>query len=218
MEGQVMKDIKRLPFIAMIIMAVISFSNLSGVKIAGVSVIIGIVFFFVNKAYEKLTFENSGLDMKAIRTNFKDRKIWLWVVLPLIMDAVSISIAKIFLPEYIEHVLGRTEIFISFDKVVLMIFQLAVLALGEEIAWRAFFQKQLNKAFSIIPVLLISSVLFAIGHFNPGNVTIVIYDIFFIFINSILYGIIFYKSKNAWISAISHFGANLFSVIVLVFL
>lgn len=156
--------------------------------------------------------------MKAIVTNFKDRGIWFWVVLPLIMDAVSITIAKLFLPEYIKHVLARTEIFISFDKVILILFQLAVLALGEEIAWRAFFQKQLNKAFSIIPVLFISSVLFALGHLTQGNVIIVIYDIFFVFINSILYGTIFYKSKNAWVSAISHFIANLFSIIVLVFL
>lgn len=218
MEGQVMKSIKRMPFSAMIIMAVISFSNIFGYKIAGASVIIGVAFFFINKAYEKQQFADSGLDMKAIGNNFKDRGIWLWVVLPLIMDAVSITIAKLFLPEYIDHVLGRTEIFVSFDKVILMIFQLAVLALGEEIAWRAFFQKQLNKAFSIIPVLLISSVLFAIGHLAQGNVIIVIYDIFFVFINSILYGIIFYKSKNAWISTISHFIANLFSIIILVFL
>jgi membrane protease YdiL (CAAX protease family) len=218
MGGQVVKNIKRLPFIAMIVMAVISFSNLLGLKIAGASVIIGVVFFFINKAYEKQPFTDSGLDIKAIITNFKDRGIWLWVLLPLIMDAVSITIGKLFLPEYIEHVLARTEIFISFDKVILTVFQLAVLALGEEIAWRAFFQKQLNKAFSIIPVLLISSVLFAFGHLTQGNVTIVAFDIFFVFINSILYGTIFYKSKNAWVSAIAHFMANLFSVIVLVLL
>lgn len=213
-----MNNIKRLPFIAMIVMAVISFSNLLGLKIAGASVIIGVVFFFINKAYEKQPFTDSGLDIKAIRTNFKDRGIWFWVLLPLIMDAVSITIGKLFLPEYIEHVLARTEIFISFDKIILTVFQLAVLALGEEIAWRAFFQKQLNKAFSIIPVLLISSVLFAFGHLTQGNVTIVIFDIFFVFINSILYGTIFYKSNNAWVSAISHFMANLFSVIVLILL
>ncbi|MDF2675605.1 MAG: hypothetical protein K0R09_3877 [Clostridiales bacterium] len=213
-----MKNIKRLPFIAMIVMAVISFSNLLGLKIAGASVIIGVVFFFINKANEKQPFSDSGLDIKAIRTNFKDRGIWLWVLLPLIMDVVSITIGKLFLPEYIEHVLARTEIFISFDKIILTVFQLAVLALGEEIAWRAFFQKQLNKAFSIIPVLLISSVLFAFGHLTQGNVTIVAFDIFFVFINSILYGTIFYKSKNAWVSAIAHFMANLFSVIVLVLL
>ncbi len=213
-----MKNIKRIPFIAMIIMAVISFSNLFGLNIAGMSVLIGVVFFFINKALEKQTFRDSGLDRKAIGTNMWDGKIWIWVALPLIMDAVSITIAKLFLPEFIEHVLTRTEIFLSFDKVVLLVFQLAVLALGEEIAWRAFFQKQLSKALPFVPVLLVSSVLFAFGHLAEGNIIIVIYDIFFVFINSILYGIIFHKSKNAWISAISHFSANLFSVIVLVFL
>jgi len=115
-------------------------------------------------------------------------------------------------------VLARTEIFISFDKIVIAILQLAFLALGEEIAWRAFFQKQLNKVLPIIPTLLISSVLFAIGHFNQGDPVIVLYDVFFVFVNSVLYGIIFYKTNNAWISTISHFVANLFSIIVLVFL
>lgn len=213
-----MKNIKIIPFIAIIIMGVVSFSNLFGLKIAGTSVIIGAIFFFINKAYEKQPFAGSGLDIKAIGTNLKARGLWLWILLPLIMDAISITIAKLFLPEYIEHVLARTENFVSFDKVVLIVFQLAFLALGEEIAWRAFFQKQLNKAFSITPVLLITSVLFALGHLTQGNTTIVIYDISFIFINSILYGIIFYKSNNAWVSGISHFIANLFSIIVLLFL
>lgn len=213
-----MQNIKRIPLIAIIIMLGVSFSNLFGLNIAGISVIIGVVFFFINKAFEKQPFRDSGLDLKVIGTNFKDRKIWIWVALPLIMDAVSITISKLFIPEYIEHVLARTEIFLSFDKVILLVFQLAGLALGEEIAWRAFFQKQLNKALPFIPTLIISSLLFAFGHLTKGNVIIVIYDIFFVFINSILYGIIFYKSNNAWISAMSHFSANLFSVVVLVFL
>jgi membrane protease YdiL (CAAX protease family) len=213
-----MKNIKRITFIALIIMAITSFSSLFGIKIAGISVIVGIIFFFVNKVYGKQTFKNSGLDILAIGNNFKDKGIWFWVILPLTMDVVSITIAKLFLPEYIEHVLTRTEIFVSFDKVIFMVFQLAILALGEEIAWRAFFQKQLNKTFPIIPVLLISSVIFASGHFSQGNGIIVVFDIFFIFMNSIIYGIIFYKSNNAWVSAISHFISNLFSIIILLFL
>lgn len=216
--GQAMKKIKRMPLIVMIIMTIISFSNLFGLNIAGISVCIGAAFFFINKVLEKQPFKDSGFDMKAIGTNLKDAKIWIWIILPLIMDIVSIIILKLFLPESIEHILARTQNFLSYDKGILLVFQLAVLALGEEIAWRAFFQKQLSKALPIIPVLLISSVLFALGHLTQGNAVVVIYDIFFIFINSILYGIIFHKSNNAWISAISHFSANLFSVIVLVFL
>ncbi|HCJ57999.1 MAG TPA: hypothetical protein DHV55_12055 [Clostridiaceae bacterium] len=213
-----MEKIKKIPLSAIIIMAVVSLSNLFGFYVAGISVCIGVVFFFVTKFIEKQPFRDSGLDMEQIGANFKDRKIWFWVALPLIMDAVSILISKLFLPEYIDHVVSRTGIFVSFDKSILLVFQLAFLALGEEIAWRAFFQKQLSKALPMMPVLLISSVLFALGHLREGNALIVAYDIFFVFINSILYGIIFYKSNNAWVSGISHFIANLFSVIVLIFL
>ncbi len=213
-----MQNIKIIPLIAMLIMSIVSFSNLFGLKIAGISVLIGVSFFFINNAFEKQPSKDRGLDFKAIRYNLKGRKIWIFILLPLIMDAVCILISKLFLPEYIEHVLARTEIFISFDNFVLLVLQLGVLALGEEIAWRAFFQNQLNKTLPIIPVMLISSLFFAFGHISEGNITIVLYDIFFVYINSILYGIIFYKSNNAWISAISHFIANLFSIIILVFL
>ncbi len=207
-----------MPLIIMIMMASLSFTNLAGLRIAGTAVVIGIAFFFITKVHERQPYAGSGLDIQAIKDNFKDKGIWLWVALPLIMDAVSITISKLFMPEYIEHVLARTEIFVSFDTIAIMVFQLAFLALGEEIAWRAFFQKRLSKVIPIVPTLLISSALFAIGHISPGSTNIVIYDIFFVFINSILYGVIFYKTNNAWISAISHFMANLFSVIVLVLL
>ncbi len=209
---------KIVPLIAMFAMAIVSFSNLFGIKIAGISVIIGVVSFFINKAFQKQSFKDSGFDVKAIRTDLKDRKIWLWIALPLIMNLVCFVISKLFLPEYMKHVLARTEIFVSFESVILLVLQLAILALGEEIAWRAFFQNQLSKILQIIPTLLISSVLFAFGHFTEGNIIIVTYDIFFVFVNSILYGIIFHKSNNAWISAISHFTANLFGIVILMLL
>lgn len=98
------------------------------------------------------------------------------------------------------------------------IIQFLVFALGEEIAWRAFFQQQLNKALPIIPVLLSSSLLFALGHFKAGNPVVVVYGLIIIFINSFLYGIVFHKTKNAWVSTISHFIANIFEVIIFVLL
>lgn len=213
-----MGEIKRISLIAMIAMGLVSFTNLLGISAAGISVFIGVIFFFVNKAINKEPDAGSGLDFSAIKTNLKDKSIWFWLAMPLVMDAVSITIGKLFIPEYIEHVISRALPFISVDKVILLLVQLVVLALGEEIAWRAFFQKQFNKVLPIIPVLIISSIFFSIGHIAKGNVNIVIFDVFFVFINSILYGVIFHKTNNAWISTISHFTANLFSVIILLFL
>lgn len=202
----------------MITMLIVSFTNLFGINAAGISVCLGVVFFFVNKVMEKQAFVGSGLDFKNIGTNLKEKSIWFWIAMPLMMDVISIVLAKLFLPEYIEHVLARTENFVSLDNVVLLVVQLAVLALGEEIAWRAFFQKQLQKALPITHVLIISSLLFAIGHIASGSFIIVVYDVFFVFVNSVFYGVVFHKTNNAWISTIAHFTANLFSVIVLLFL
>lgn len=201
----------------MIVMAIVSFSNFLGLSIAGISVIVGIAFFFINRVLGKDVTSNNSLNMKAIGTNLKDKPIWFWIVLPLIMNVISFIVATLFLPEFVEHIYDRTRFMVSLDKLLLLVVQLAILALGEEIAWRGFFQKQLNKWLPIIPTLILTSILFSLGHFAVGNVVVASYDIFFIFINSILYGVVFYKTNNVWISAISHFIANLFSVIVISF-
>jgi len=202
----------------MIAMTVVSFANFLGFSIAGISIIIGIAFFFVNRNLEKNVFAHTGLNAKAIGTGLKDKKIYFWIALPLILNVVCIVSAKLILPEYIEHLYGRTEFVVSLDKIIFLVFQLAILAFGEEIAWRAFFQQQLSKAIPIIPTLIVTSIIFAFGHIVEGNFVVIAYDIFFIFINSVLYGVIFYKTSNAWISAFSHFIANLFIIIVISFL
>jgi membrane protease YdiL (CAAX protease family) len=216
-----MKKIKKATLIVMIIMTILSFTNLFGLNMAGLSVIIGVVYFFVNKIKTKQSNEESGFDIKKVFVSLKNKKIWFWMLMPLIMDAVSITLGVLFLPEYIQYEITRAGEFVSFEIGIVSLFEFAFLALGEEIAWRAFFQKELNKIISIIPVLLISSVLFALGHFTViagFSTVIVIYNVFFVCINSVLYGVIAHKTKNAWVSAISHFAANVFSVIVMMFL
>lgn len=209
-------SINRLSIIAIVLMVAFSFTNLFGLKISGVTIFIGIAFFFVVNALEKQPTQGSGLDIKSIGADLKNKKIWFWILLPLIMDAVCIIIAKLFLPEYIEYEILRAGGFVAIELSISSFFLFLVFALGEEIAWRAFFQKQLNKALPIIPVLLFSSLLFTLGHFEKGNAVVVLYGLLFTFINSILYGVVFYKSNNAWISTISHFIANFFSIIVFV--
>lgn len=211
-----MRNIKRGSLIVMSLMVILSFTNLFGLNISSMCIFIGVAFFFVNKSHQKQPMKNSGLDIKAIGTNLKDSKIWIWLILPIIMDAVCVIISKLFLPEYIEYETIRAGSFVPIEISITSIFLFFVFALGEEIAWRAFFQNQLSRAVSIMPALLFTSLLFTLGHFQQGTTAIVAYGLFFTFINGILYGVIFQKTKNAWISTISHFAANIFEVIVFV--
>ncbi|WP_031546346.1 CPBP family intramembrane glutamic endopeptidase [Salinicoccus luteus] len=208
-----MKNIGKFALVGVIVMTVLSFANFFGTRIAGAAVIVGVIFFFLHKRRERRSESNSGLDIRAIRRDLKQKGIWFWIILPVIMNALSIGIALIFLPDYLEHVVSRTEAFLSWNLLFLLIFQLAFFALGEEIAWRAFFQKQLGKMMPIFPALLLTSLLFSFGHIVFASPLVVVYDIFFVFINSVLYGIVFYRTDNAWVSAIAHFLANFSSVV-----
>ncbi|MFF5996905.1 type II CAAX endopeptidase family protein [Lysinibacillus sp. KU-BSD001] len=202
--------------VAIVVMAIVSFSNFFGVNIAGLSVIVGIAFFFINRFSKRNITSDDSLNVKAIGTNLKDKSIWFWIFSPTIMNVICFTLATMFLPEFIEHIYNRTEFVISLDKIFLLVLQLAIFAIGEEIAWRGFFQKQLSGLLPIIPTLILTSIIFSFGHFAAGNIAVVSYDIFFIFINSVLYGVVFYKTNNAWISAISHFIANLSGAIVII--
>lgn len=213
-----MKTIKILPLIVMIIMAILSFTNLFGLNISSACIFIGIAFFFINKLIDKQPMKGSGLDLKAVGTSLKDKRIWIWMVLPIIMDAICVAISKLFLPEYIQYETARAGSFVTVELSLSSILLFFVFALGEEIAWRAFFQKQLSKALPIIPALISTSILFTLGHYKTGNLVIVIYGLIFTFINSILYGVIFHKSQNAWVSTIAHYAANMFEVILFVLL
>ena len=207
-----MKKLNKSVIALLIVMTILSFANFLNIKVneevlklAGISVIVGIIAYFTTrKTNEVIT---SGLDIKKCFSSFKDVKVIFLSIIPVLLQILCLIIAKRFFPEYIEHVSNRTN-FINTSEMITTILILAIAALGEEIAWRAFFQKQTTKIIKFIPSLIITSVLFSLGHFNFNKPLIVIYDLIFIFIDSIFYGLVFKKTDNAWCSWISHFFAN----------
>lgn len=204
--------INRLSLIVLAVMSILSFSNILGINVSSTVIPLGVVYFFINRALEKQPMAGSGLDIKTVGSDLRDRTIWIWLALPVFADAVCVGLATLFLPEYIEFETARASSFVAVELSLASALKFFVFALGEEIAWRAFFQNQLSKVIPLLPVLLFSSLLFALGHYKTGNPVVVIFGLSFTFINSVIYGIIFHKTKNAWISTMAHFTANMFEV------
>lgn len=217
-----MKKTSKLAVISMIFMTIFSLTSLFKIEIGGkkiglasITLIIGIVAFFVTRKTNDDV--NEGLNFKNIFSLLKDKKLIIWVLMPTIMNIICFLIAKFFIPEFITHLKARTD-FLPFSMIPVLLVQLIVFALGEEIAWRAFFQKQISKMLPYVPSLIISAALFSLCHLNPGNITVVTYDLLFVFINAVFYGIVFKKTDNACISTIAHFIANLFGTVAIMFL
>lgn len=178
-------------------------------QIAGYSVFVGIAFFFIVEAVAKTWGAESGLRFKTVLADIRKPGVLLWMLLPIVSAVATLIIGNlIFSGEFVSHVMGRTSVILSFNKIPLLVGQVIIAALGEEIAFRGFFLGKTMKIFPFWLCAVASSVVFAAGHIAAGNVGLVVYDTATIFIDSMIYAIIYRKSGNCLVSTISHILCN----------
>ncbi|WP_148880910.1 CPBP family intramembrane glutamic endopeptidase [Streptococcus sp. Marseille-P7376] len=203
--------------IGLFLMAVLSLTKIiPELSVSGLTVLIGTLFFFVLEYLEKKSNIESGLHFKSFFNDLKKQGVILLVLLPIGTAVVTLIIGDlVFKGAFTSHIVGRTDSMLSFDKIPLLMVQVIIAALGEEIAWRGFF---LGKSMTIFPFWLcaiVSSLLFAIAHISSGSVGLVSYDIFMIFVDSIIYAMIYKKSGNCLISTLSHILGNATGILLL---
>lgn len=206
------RKVSQIAWIGLIVMAVLSFGNFAGQSFANAVISIGILLFFVNRAVEKNPDDCQTLSFQPIREQLKHKETFLWLFLPTVVTLTHVTISSNFLPEYIEYEKGRAGAFIAIEFSIVSALLFFVFALGEEIVWRAFFQTQLMKGMTPIIAIVLSSILFTLGHYQPGDPALVLYGLTFTFINGALFGFIYYKTGNVWISTAAHFLANMVEV------
>ena len=185
-------------------------------QIAGYSIFVGIAFFFIVEAIAKTPDTESGLRFKSVFEDLKKPGVILWTLLPIGSAIVTFIVGNLFFGEaFALHVLGRTDSILSFNEIPLLIGQVMIAALGEEIAYRGFFLGKGMKIFSFWPCAIISSIVFATGHIAVGMIGLVVYDIVTIFIDSIIYAMIYRQSGNCLVSTISHILCNTTAILIL---
>lgn len=204
----------KLSVIAMLVMTVFSFSGFlvlfgnDSMNLSGFTLVVGIIFYFIIREPE----EKETMSLKAVPKLLKDWKTDLLILMPVVMNIICYALAKTLLPEFLEHLSERTD-FLSFEQILVLAAELVIAAWGEEIAWRGFFQDKLSKRLPFVPALLITAALFSCCHFSVGSAAVVLYDLFFIVVNAVFYGLVYKRSHNIIVSTISHLLANVVGVI-----
>ena len=204
---------------AVMIIAVAVKAATSSVIAAAVIHIAGLACFFIIEGIEKTPDSESGLSFKRFFSDLKKPG-----VIPLILFMILLSLAEMLLSKavfgsaYIDHVLGRVNV-PGLDQLPLLLFNQIVSVLGEEIEFRAFFVGKGMKRFSFWPVAIAGAVIFAAAHYAAGPAGIVAWDLAGIFIDAILFAILYRRTGNCLISFIPHFLNNMigFSLVPILF-
>jgi uncharacterized protein len=186
---------------ALMIFAILALSPLSG---------LAIIFAIVFIVYERRkNIGDSVFTFHWEKTKEDIRKYWWLVLLPLASVIGQIMFAHYAMPTFNEHVMNRVEPMLQMGTTLfILIPQLLILAYGEELAFRGFAQEKLANLINPKIAIILVSFLFAVGHLSIGPAGVVMYDIGFVFVDSILYGVLLLKTKNIYITTIAHFLAN----------
>ena len=182
-------------------------------KIAGYSVFVGIAFFFITEAAAKTPNSESGLRFNTIAKDMKKPGVIAWMLLPGVSGIVTLVVGNlIFGKEFVAHIMGRASSILSFDQTALLAGRVIIAAFGEEIAYRGFFLGKGMKRFPFWICAAVSSAVFAAGHISAGNIGVVLYDVAAVFIDSLIFSVIYHKSGNCVISTFSHILGNAISI------
>ena len=194
---------------AVMIIAVVVKAATSSMIAAAVIHIAGLACFFIIEGIEKTPDSESGLSFKRFFSDLKKPG-----VIPLILFMILLSPAEMLLSKavfgraYIDHVLGRINV-PGLDQLPLLLLSQIASVLGEEIEFRAFFVGKGMKRFSFWPAAIVGAVVFAAAHYSAGAAGIVARDMTGIFIDAILFAILYRKTGNCLISFVPHFASNM---------
>ena len=194
---------------AVMIIAVAVKAATSSVIAAAAIHIAGLACFFIIEGIEKTPDSESGLSFKRFFSDLKKPGVLLLILFLLVLSPVEMLLSKaVFGSAYIDHVLGRVNV-PGLDQLPLLLFNQIVSVLGEEIEFRAFFVGKGMMRFSFWPVAVAGAVLFAAAHYTAGAAGIVAWDLGGIFIDAILFAILYRRTGNCLISFIPHFLNNM---------
>lgn len=194
---------------AVMIIAVAVKAATGSVLAAAVIHVAGLAGFFVVEGMEKTPDSESGLSFKRFFPDLKKPGVIPLILVMLVLSPAEMLLSKaVFGSAYVEHVLGRIDV-PGLDQLPLLLFTQVVSVLGEEIEFRAFFVGKGMRRFPFWPVAIAGAVLFAAAHYAAGPAGIVAWDLGAIFIDAILFAILYRKTGNCLISFVPHFLNNM---------
>ncbi|MBX2997022.1 MAG: CPBP family intramembrane metalloprotease [Caldilineaceae bacterium] len=175
-----------------------------------------IVYVLVERFLRRRSWAELGFQRQTFPSALA--RNWPFIVLvAVVFQVITVVVALTFWPALLDHVRARVPLF-NVATIFPLLILLPFAVLGEELVYRAMFQERLRCFMGSAPAIVLASLVFALMHWSSGDALIVAWDLGFIFVDSLLYGVIFSRGKNIWVAWLAHWTADLVGLALLLFI
>jgi membrane protease YdiL (CAAX protease family) len=144
------------------------------------------------------------------------------VVFQVLPPTIGIAFAAGFGPEVLEHITGRLPVDIGsaagLSAIAMLLGAALVLTLVEEIVFRSFFQERLSVTLGTPAAIIVAAVLFGLAHAvgATGDPRLVLLDVGGVVLDGVIFGLVYARTRNLWLTWATHYAADVVGVITLV--
>ena len=186
-----------------------------------ISLVFPLGYFFVSRVKNGQSWADVGFPRVSLKEQFNG-VLGLSLFSGFFTQFVALLVAPFLYPGFREHLVSRIplmgDVFQSVSMMVLLYLSMVFTTLGEEIVYRGVIQNSIQRRTSPLAAILFVSLLFAGLHWFKGSPIIVLIDLGFIFIDSVVYGVIWDRSKSLIPCWLTHLCANWVGLSILFYL
>ncbi|MGZ4920373.1 MAG: CPBP family intramembrane glutamic endopeptidase [Halobacteriota archaeon] len=182
--------------------------------LAGIAALLALLFPIVYLFVEKWARHRPWKQLGVKRHGFVADLAANWQLYLLVVVVLQIVPVMLFfeIPGGVGHILGRIP---EVNTLAVLIPLIIILALREELVFRALFQQRFGWYVGTAPALVFMSIIFALSHFTAGALLVVAVDLLFVFFDGVVYGLIFARSQNVFVAWFAHLSADIVGLALL---
>jgi uncharacterized protein len=200
-------------------LAVVLLSMIPGIFIPGlkpITYIAALIYISGEHRNRGHSWEELGLKWRSYTKDLKAN--WHLILIVTILLQLPIPLmAKTYWPDLLKHISDRIPL-LNNSSIWPLILILLVIPFFEELIYRGLLQQRLAWYLNGFLAVFIASFIFGLQHFTSGPTAIVIVDLAGVFIDGMIYGWIYTRCRNVFVSWTAHTVADLVGVILLLLL
>lgn len=180
--------------------------------------ILPLIYLLIERRIRHWPLESIGIKYRGVIADLK-ANFPIIILVAVVMQFLVIAGSYWQWPSLFLHLQDRVAYlhthFGTFAPFFMFLPLVALSTFLEELVFRGFVQERVSWFSNGFVAIIVGSLLLSVFHYSSGRLSVVMADLFFVFLDNLLYGLIYFRSRNVFVAWTAHLSADIIGLMLL---